>query len=202
MQARERVTANDLDAAITCVAAALQPGVDRDWLVPAGRLEWTCRLTAEHIGNCLLSYSAQLAVQPQTQYVPFVARAEQDASPADVVQFVEAAGRILAVAVRESPPHTRGYHPYGVSDPEGFAGMGCIEALVHCHDIATGLELSLDPPRDVCQHVLNRMFPTVLADANESQDPWITLQWATGRITLPGQPTFRNWSWRGAPLDD
>src|SRR6266508_3123041 len=47
------------------------------------------------------------------------------------------------------------------ADPEGFAGMGCVEALVHGHDIAQGLGLALAPPREVCTRVLARMFPRV-----------------------------------------
>jgi hypothetical protein len=139
-------------------------------------------------------------VQPQKQYVRFVTRAEYEASPADVIEYVEAAGRILAITVRGSAPETRGFHPFGTSDPEGFAGMGCVEILLHGHDIAGGLGLVLDPPREVCEHVLTRMFPDipVLAD----QDPWITLQWVTGRTSIPGQSDVEKWTWHGAPLSE
>jgi len=46
-----------------------------------------------------------------------------------------------------------------MADPEGFAGMGCHEALLHGNDIAQGFGLALDPPRDVCRRVLARIFP-------------------------------------------
>ena len=44
--------------------SGLLPLTDRDWSVRAGSLEWDCWHTAEHIGDCLLSYAWQLAVQP------------------------------------------------------------------------------------------------------------------------------------------
>src|ERR1700685_375150 len=125
------VTAGDLDAAIACVMGALLPLTDRDWSVRAGSLEWDCWHTAEHIGDCLLSYAWQLAVQPTTRYVRAVATAEKGASPAEVLEFAVTGGRVLASMVRTSPAHVRAFHPAGIADPEGFAALGCNEALLH-----------------------------------------------------------------------
>jgi hypothetical protein len=169
--------------------------------VQAGTLEWDCWHTAEHIGDCLLSYAAQLAVQPSTRYVRFLASADKDASPAEVLEFAEAGARILAATGRTAPRHVRAYHPTGMADPEGFAAMGCVEALLHGSDIAQGLGLSLDPPRQVCRRVLARMFPDVAADL-PGTDPWEALQWATGRAELPGHPRLHQWRWHGAPLQE
>ena len=154
------VTADDLDAAVSTTVTTLRPATGRDWSVPAGALEWDCWHTAEHIGDCLLSYAGQLVAQPTTRFVRFEVYADKDASPAEVLEFAEAGGRILAATVRTSSPQVRGWHPTGMADPEGFAGMGCIEALVHGHDIAQGLGLALEPPRQVCTRVLARLFPT------------------------------------------
>jgi hypothetical protein len=76
------VTADDLDKAISTAMSGLLPVTDRDWTVRAGNLEWTCWHTAEHIGDCLLSYAWQLAVQPTGRYVRAIASAEKDSSPA------------------------------------------------------------------------------------------------------------------------
>src|SRR3712207_7934584 len=38
--------------------------------------EWNCRQTAEHVGDCLLSYAAQLVARPDARYVRFLAVAE------------------------------------------------------------------------------------------------------------------------------
>jgi hypothetical protein len=194
------VTADDLDAAVSAVVAALRAGTDRDWSAPAGTLEWDCWHTAEHVGDCLLSYAGQLAVQPAARYVRFLASADKDASPAEVLEFAEAGGRILAATVRPAPAQARAYHPTGMADPEGFAAMGCVEALLHGHDIAEGLGLSLDPPSGICRGVLARLFPQAAADL-AGTDPWEALQWATGRAGLPGRPQLHQWRWHGAPLD-
>src|SRR6202161_4894632 len=123
------VTADDLDSVMSCVMSGLLPVSDRDWSVRAGTLEWDCWHTAEHIGDCLLSYAWQLAVQPTPRSVRAVATAEKDASPAEVLEFAVTGGRILASMVRTSPPHVRAFHPTGMADPEGFAALGCNEAL-------------------------------------------------------------------------
>lgn len=86
-----------------------------------------------------------------------------------------------------------------MADPEGFAAMGCVEALVHGADIALGLGLRFEPPADLCARVLGRMFPEVNRDLREV-DPWPALSWATGRIALPGHERRTEWRWRGAPL--
>src|SRR6202044_1227919 len=164
------VTAADLDAAISTVVSALRPAAGQDWSARAGTLEWDCWHTAEHIGDCLLSYAWQLAVQPTARYVRAVATAEKDASPAEVLEFAVTGGRILASMVRTSPAHVRAFHPAGAADPEGFAALGCHEALLNGNDIAQGFGLSLEPPRDVCHRVLSRLYPQVPADLGDA-DP-------------------------------
>jgi hypothetical protein len=96
-------------------------------------------------------------------------------------------GRVLASMVRTSRAHVRAYHPTGIADPEGFAALGCNEALLHGNDIAQGFGLSLDPPRDVCRRVLARLFPQAPADLADL-DPWTALLWTSGRIDLPSHP--------------
>ena len=195
------VTADDLDAAVSTTVTTLRPATGRDWSVPAGALEWDCWHTAEHIGDCLLSYAGQLVAQPTTRFVRFEVYADTDAAPAEVLEFAEAGGRILAATVRACPPQVRGWHPTGMADPEGFAGMGCVEALVHGHDIAQGLGLALDPPRKVCSRVLARLFPHAVAELADL-DPWMALLWTTGRIALPGRPRVAHWRWHGAPPEE
>jgi uncharacterized protein (TIGR03083 family) len=194
------VTADDLDAAISSVVATLRPATDRDWSALAGTGEWDSRHTAEHIGDCLISYAGQLVARPTTRYVRFEATADKDASSAEVLEFAATGAGILAATVRTAAPNVRAYHPTGTADPEGFTGMGCVEALVHGEDIARGLGLSLDPPRDLCAHVLARMFPHVSADLTDI-DPWTALLWATDRVDLPGREQQTQWRWRGTPLD-
>src|ERR1700684_3081000 len=175
------VTASDVDAAIACIMSGLLPLTDRDWSVRAGTSAWDCWRTAEHIGDTLLSYAWQLAVAPSARYVRAVATAEKDASPAEVLEFAVTGGRILASMVRTSPAHVRAFHPAGAAHPEGFAALGCNEALLHGNDIAQGFGLSLDPSRDVCRRVLARLYPHAPADL-AAQDPWTVLLCAGGRV--------------------
>lgn len=200
LEAAVAVTADDLDAAVASVVAGLRQMTDLDWSVRAGGLEWDCWHTAEHIGDCLLSFAAQLVAQPRDRYVRFMASADKDASAAEVLEFAEVGGRILAATVRACGPEARAYHPSGQADPEGFTAMGCVEVLLHGDDIARGLGLALDPPRDVCARVLARLFPDAAREL-AGVDPWAALRWSTGRIELPGRPQRDGWQWQATPLD-
>ena len=62
------VTADDLDTALATLATALTPATDRDWSTGAGSVEWDCWHTAEHAGDVLLSYAAQLVARPSTRW--------------------------------------------------------------------------------------------------------------------------------------
>jgi uncharacterized protein (TIGR03083 family) len=193
--------ANDLDRAVDSLIAALSPGTDRDWQIPAGTLEWTCRFTAEHAAHCLQTYAIQLASRTPTHYVSFYSRALKDATNAEVLEFLSASGRLLASAVRAADPSDRGFHPFGTADPEGTAGMGCIELLIHGGDIAAGLGLPFEPPPDICAWILTRMFPNHPPPSSPATSPWTTLQWATGRLSLPNLPDVpTTWRWHSAPL--
>jgi hypothetical protein len=83
-----------------------------------------------------------------------------------------------------------------MADPAGFAGMGCVETLLHGEDIAQGVGAVLDPPRDLCQRILDRMFPHVQVD---DLDPWEAMRWYTGRLALADRPAPAAWRWTSAP---
>ena len=59
------------EAVAACVAAAAAGGRPGLGGVKAGRLEWSCRGTAEHIASDLIAYAGQFAGRAQTPYVPF-----------------------------------------------------------------------------------------------------------------------------------
>ncbi|CCH30767.1 hypothetical protein BN6_34690 [Saccharothrix espanaensis DSM 44229] len=193
------MSADDLDRAASIVEDVLAAAVDRDWRAATGTGELNARDTAEHLGDCLLSYAAQLIATPPGRYVRFLAVADKDASAAEVLEFAVTGARILSSVVRTSPPTTRAHHPTGLADPAGFAAMGCVEVLVHGLDIARGLGLDLIAPADLCEPVVARMFPHTPAP---DLDPWTHLLWATDRIAVPGRPAQTGWRWRGAPLDE
>ncbi|HET6290438.1 MAG TPA: hypothetical protein VFG15_27285, partial [Amycolatopsis sp.] len=189
----------DLDAALAGVVGGLRQASDRDWSAAPGTGELDAWHTAEHLGDCLISYAGLLIARPSTpRFVRFESVADRAATPAELLEFVTVGGGILGATLRTADPDVRAYHPSGRADLEGFAGMGCVEVLVHGEDMARGLDVTLDPPRDICSRVLTRMFPEV--DAADV-DPWTALLWATARVDLPGRPSRTGWQWRGAPLD-
>ncbi|MGY6655315.1 hypothetical protein ACXIZN_24440 [Amycolatopsis sp. TRM77291] len=194
------VTPDDLDAAIASVTHSLREASGRDWSSAPGTGELNAWRTAEHLGDCLISYAGLLIARPSTpRFVCFEAVADRAATPAEMLEFVTVGGGLLSAALRTVAPDVRAYHPSGRADLEGFAGMGCVEVLVHGEDMARGLDVTLDPPRDVCSRVLARMFPEVDVTG---VDPWTALLWATDRTELPGRPSRAGWQWRGAPLSE
>ncbi|MFJ7068702.1 hypothetical protein [Streptomyces sp. NPDC101115] len=206
---RPPVTAEDLHDAVRLAVAALGEAPPEAWEGNAGSLEWECWETAEHLADDLFAYAVQLgpAAPPLDGDVPFVwhsrrpggpenaVHADRTAGPAGLLQVLEACGALLVAVVRTTPSETRAYHPYGVSDPEGFAAMGVVETLVHTHDLAEGLGLPWQPPAALCARTLARLFP----DAPTDTAPWPTLLWATGRADLPGHPRRTTWRWDGTP---
>jgi hypothetical protein len=196
---------DDLDAVLDNALTALDAEVDRDWSVPAAGLEWTVWETLEHLADDHFAYAGQIAARrPETEtYVPIASYATRDGGPhstifaepargnSGLVQVLDACGGLLLAAVHRAGPEVRGGHPYGVSDPAGFAAMGTVETLVHLHDVAGGLGFAWQPDEDVVRRTLDRLFPQAPAD----QEPWPTLLWATGRGVLPGHERLDAWRW-------
>ncbi|WP_245633641.1 DinB family protein [Amycolatopsis jejuensis] len=106
------VSPEDLDEALTSVVTALEPVTESDWTRRAGDLDWDCRQTAEHLGDVLLSYAAQVVARPADHYVRFLAKTDDDATPAELLEFIVTGARLLASAVRASDPGERAYHPH------------------------------------------------------------------------------------------
>ncbi|MFC8566519.1 GNAT family N-acetyltransferase [Streptomyces sp. NPDC057245] len=184
-----------VEEAVAGAVALLRTAVDRDWEgARAGRLEWSCRYTAEHVAGDLIAYAGQLAGRATTAYVPFEITLDDGTGNEDVLHVVETTGALLAAAVRTTPREVRAFHPYPFrsANREGFAAMGVAEVLLHTHDIAEGLGLSYEPPAGLCADVLTRLFPHV----RPGEDPWRTLLWATGRGELPGRAPVTEWRWR------
>lgn len=192
------VTPDDVEAAAASVADALLPTTTRSWAGASGTGTWDAWHTAEHLGDTLVSFAGQVLARPADRFVRFAAVADRDATPAEVVEMAVTGAGLLAAVVRTAAPGVRAFHPAGVADPEGFAAMGCAELLVHGEDVARGLGVTVDPPRDVCTRVLERLFPHV-GDHLTGLDPWDGLLWATDRLAIAGLPSQAGWQWRAAP---
>jgi hypothetical protein len=201
---RTPVTADDVLAAVAAAVDALGPG--GDWSARAGELEWTCWETVEHIADDLVFYAMQLGVPAYTGYLPLESaarypggepnaiRSDPAAGAEGLMAVLAASGALLAAMVRVTPGEVRGHHTFGPADPEASAAMGVIETVVHTADVARGLGLEYQPDPALCRRVLDRLFP----DVEQTSEPWETLQWAAGRIALPGRPRRVDWRWSNA----
>ncbi|MFG2679395.1 GNAT family N-acetyltransferase [Streptomyces sp. NPDC048392] len=184
-----------VEEAVASAVALLRTATDRDWQTArAGRLEWSCRYTAEHVAGVLIAYAGQLAGRATETWVPFEITLDEGTGNEDVLQVVETSGALLAATLRTTPREVRAFHPYPFrsADREGFAAMGVVEVFLHTHDIAEVLGPVYEPPAELCADVLARIFPHVQPGA----DPWRTLLWATGRGDLPGRAPVTEWRWR------
>jgi hypothetical protein len=196
---------DDLDRVLADALAALRAVLDRDWQVPAAGLDWSVWETLEPLADDHFAYAAQIAVRtPETEtYVPFDLRAAREGGPrssvfadpsggnAGLAQVLDASGGLLLGAAHRAGPEVRGWHPFGVSDPAGFAAMGVVETAVHLYDVAGGLGFAWQPDEDVVRRTLDRLFPQAPTD----QPAWPTLLWSTGRGDLPGREPLSRWRW-------
>ena len=188
----------DLTAAAALCRETLIPVLDRDWSVPAGDLEWSCRRTLDHIVDTLLFYASQFASRANERRPP-PRNGDQDATPAVLLEVLPQAAAILAEVARAAPPEARGFHPAGVADAAGFLGMGCEEVLMHTHDVALGLGVPFAVPAPLAAKVLARIFPWAPANVTA----WESLQWCAGRSALPDRPKQDAlWYWHCAPLSE
>jgi uncharacterized protein (TIGR03083 family) len=193
------VTSHHVRQAAAALREALEPGVDADWQVPAGDLDWTVWETGVHVADDQVFYATQLIAQPTHKqgYTPFEVAMWDEAKPEGMLRTIEVCAEILARIVETTPPDARGFHNYGISDAEGFAAMGAIETMIHAYDMATGLGVEWRPPGDLSATLLARLFP----DAPDG-DPADVLLWCCGRASLGDLERRMDWRWDGRPHTD
>ncbi len=194
----ETIGPEDVRAAAAACREALSGLVDRDWSISASGLEWSCRQTLEHIPSAQLFYASQLAAQAKDR-LPRLRGGEDQLTVAETLLSVEVNASILEHVIRAAPASARAFHPAGMADPSGFAGMSCDEILIHTLDITAGFGVDFQGPEEICAKVLSRLFPWAPKDVG----PWDALRWANGRLALPGvEPLDANWYWHCAPLSE
>jgi len=187
----------DLRASRDLCVALLRTVSDRDWSETVPDLDMDVAHLVAHISQTGYWYSIDLTAggDDVTAVVPQVDAA---ASPDDLIMSIHVGGDLLAAAVAGAPEESRGFHPYGQADPSGFAAMACDEMLIHSHDIARAYDVDFEPPAELADRVVKRLFPWIAGD----QDPWTLLQFANGRIALAGEPRREKWRWHCAPLSE
>jgi hypothetical protein len=177
---------------------ALWPGLNKDWGVPAGTLEWDCRRTLDHMVMSSIAYSGNLARESRRRVRP-VRNGDPTATIEELLDEMKTATTILAAVARSAPAGARGFHEFGMADPRGFIAMACDEILIHAHDITQGFGLAYEPPAELCRLVAWRLFPW----APTNTMAWPTLLWLNGRGAIAGRERMgSDWCWHCAPLTE
>ena len=192
------MTGEDVRAAADLCARVLEPALGADWSVPVPGLEFTVAAVVAHAAESPLWYSVDL--WSGRENAAFELKVLATSSNESLLASLLAASSSLAASVDVAPVATRGFHPFGSPDPEGFAAMACDELLVHADDAARGLGLPFDPDRRLAAAVLARLFPWHTVGRDD--DPWRVLLWANGRIEDPGRPRQERWRWLCVPLSE
>lgn len=201
--------AYDVRQAVSLATETLRHAAEKDWRQPAADLEWSCWETVEHIADDLFTYAAQISLDDPsaTSHVPIGWRhhrpggpgltiyTEEKADQEGLIQVLVSSAGLLAAVVTVAPADRIAFHPYGKSDPVGFAMMGVVETLIHMYDVTRSLDVPWTPPEDLCDRALRRLF----RDAPEADSRWRALLWAAGRVELPGHPRRDGWKWDGTP---
>ncbi|NUT41906.1 MAG: hypothetical protein HOV86_18185 [Thermoactinospora sp.] len=160
-------------------------------------MDWNVAQVAAHISETVLWYATDL-VAGDRELSTMEMRVRPESAPEDLVATLRTFASLLAHAVDGVGPDARGWHPDGLADASGFAGMACDEMLVHTADIGTGLGVPFQPSAELASATLRRLFPWAPAGG----DAWETLLWANGRADLPGLERQVGWRWHCAPLSE
>jgi hypothetical protein len=180
-------SADDFSGLSRLVLGAWRSGVDRDWSVPAGTLEWSCWKTADHTVDCVFSYAFFLASRRQDSYPPFgELHALPSAAPTDIVDGLQASATMLSAVIAASEPEARaviGLWPHAqTGTPRDFAARGALEMILHAHDVCAGLDIAFDPPDDVCARLRDYVCEWPGQAALPATDaPWPDLLERSGR---------------------
>lgn len=189
--AADLFTADDLYELSAYVAAAWRSGEDRDWSVPAGTLEWSCTKTADHAVDTVFAPAFFLASRKQDAYPDMGTffSAGPDARPAQLIQALEVATRVLAAVVADADPKVRAVifrRPHiTTGPPQDFLPRGALELILHAHDVCAGLGVEFEPPADLCRHLREHTRPWATWSQGWSlgntDDPWGDLVTGAGR---------------------
>jgi hypothetical protein len=189
------VRGGDVLLAAEEVEEVLEPHLAADWDVAVPELDFTVTSVVGHTARALALYSLNLWVGRGR--AAFEIRVHAEAPNDRLLTSLTAGARALAAGIDTAPAGTRGSHPFGSPDPDGFAAMGCDELLVHGDDAARALSVAFDPDRELAAAVVRRLFPW--HDIGDD-DPWDVLLWANGRRDLRGRQHQDRWRWHCAPL--
>ncbi len=165
--------------------ATWEAGVDRDWSVMAGTLEWSVRRTAEHTVDAVLAPAFFLASRRRHAY-PMLEDFETSstAMQTDLVDNLRATINIVWGVLVTTPPDVEAIirrHPPEVAPAADFAARCALELILHTADIAAGLGLSLAPPDGHCRRLLEHTARWPAERITPTDDAWSDLLASRGR---------------------
>ena len=166
--------------------ATWQAGADRDWSVPAGTLEWSCRYTAEHVVDSALAPAFFLASRRVHAYPSFEDfRISTDATIADLIDCLRTSVNVAHAVLVVTPPDARAIirrRPVPQTAPApAFAARCGLELILHNADIAAGLDIAFDPPRDLCERLYLATIDFPREEIERTDDSWSDLLAIGGR---------------------
>src|SRR5437870_1202391 len=85
----------------------LRPAADRDWAAKAGRCDWDCRTTLDHMVNAPIFHATNLAMR-STERIPGVRAGNPNGTVPELIAAIEHSATILARVVAEADPGARG----------------------------------------------------------------------------------------------
>lgn len=165
------------------------------WESQAAYISWNRRDTVHHIAGDFIHYAGQVTATPPDHYVSFTFDLTGATRHDQLIEAMTMAGGLLAAAVQVAPADAVGWHPQGMFDASGFAALGAAEALVHARDVADGLGVPWQAPDELCDPVIDLLFPQAKPRSPEVPGHDLLL-WATGRLALPGYPEVTTWNYQ------
>ena len=178
-------TCEDLEALSASVVASWRSGADLDWRErTAGTLDWSCARAADHAVDTVYAPAFFLLSRRTHDYPEHSASTPgPDATPAEYVENLEMATRLMVAVVRQTPDDVRAIiwrRPAPeVRGPVDFPARAAVELALHAHDVCAGLGVPFVPPVDGCERLRRHV----------ADWPYWTSPAATWpRLTLEGDP--------------
>lgn len=183
----------DLTTVTDYVASAWTQGIDADWSAKAGTLDWSCTTTADHAYDATLAIGFFLASRRTDRYPDWgdPMTVGPNPRPDQLIEAIAVAGRLVAAISTATPTDVVAIihrNPPATAPPSDFPARAALEAILHGHDVAQGLGVAFDPPRDVCErlrdhtrdwrHWSSGHWPPL----QFSGDPWDDIVTASGRV--------------------
>jgi DinB superfamily len=179
-----RQPVEELVETLRLVTDALASVADRDWSVPAAGLDWSCWHTVDHMLDCVLSYTLQIAGQAKDGWLALQElHAKPGATPRELVEALGATGETMVAVLGSAPDGFTASDGIQQLDAADWVARAMHELLVHTSDTLTGLGATFDPPAELCRDVL--ASPALWAIDREraaaEDSPWHALLAGSGR---------------------